>query len=454
MNQKKHLLTIFLVIFIDITGFTITLPLAPALLEFYLPHQEATSGVLGQLISFIKIAISSLGKEDPGFTTAVFFGCFLASLYAFLQFIFAPIFGRLSDRYGRRPVLLVTITGTTISYVLWVIAGSFNLFIISRMLAGIMAANLSVASAAMADVTSKESRTKGMALVGVAFGLGFLLGPTMGGLLTQINLVKIYPALQSIGINPFSSCALVAMLLSAINLLWVYMKFGETLPLEKRLQPKKVYQFLAAFQAQTSFILRTNLSYFIFILSFSGLEFTLAFLASERFSYTPTQIGYLFLYIGFILILTRGYIIRKLSSKVEEKMMALTGIFFGIVSFSIIAFAYTQLVFIIGSSFLALAVALTSTSLSSLVSLYSMESTQGRDLGAFNSAGSLARAIGPLLASIPYIYLGAQGAYITISSFLVIPLCIVYFLPKPDKTSSEKAEPLTEAIEESEPPTL
>ena len=454
MNHKKHLLTIFLAVFINITGFAIILPLSPAMLEFYLPSEEATSGVMGEIISSIKTVIASLGKEKPAFTTAVFFGCFLASLYAFLQFIFAPICGRISDRYGRRPVMLFTLTGAMISYGLWAVAASFNLFIISRILAGVMAANLSVVTAAMADVTSKEDRTKGMMLVGIAFGLGFLFGPAMGGLLTQINLLSLYPSLGAFGINPFSACALVAMMLSAINLLWIYMKFDETLPVEKRLNPQKSHKFMEAFRAQSSSILRTNFSYFIFILSFSGLEFTLAFIAAERFSYGPKQIGYLFLYIGFILIFARGYIVRKFSTKVEERMLAIAGVVSGIISFSTIAFAFTQSVFILGSSFLAIAIALTSTSLSSLVSLYSTERTQGRDLGLFNSAGSLARAFGPLLASIPYIYLGAQGAYISISSLLFIPLFLIFFLPKPDKTSTKRVEPLAEALEETETPTV
>lgn len=454
MNQKSHLLTIFLAIFINITGFAIILPLSPALLEFYLPNQEATNSTLGQLITSIKTIITSLGKENPTFTTAVFFGCFLASLYAFLQFIFTPICGRISDRYGRRPVLLFTITGTTLSYALWAIAGSFNFFIISRILAGMMAANLSVATAAIADVTSKENRTKGMALAGIAFGLGFMFGPAMGGLLTKINLLTLFPRLQSFGINPFSCCALVAMLLSAINLLWIFVKYEETLPPEKRLQAQKTFKLLASFRSQTSSIFRTNFSYFIFILSFSGLEFTLAFIAAERFSYSPTQIGYLFLYIGFILIFTRGYIMRKLFNKVEERKLASAGLLFGIISFSIIAFAFNQPLFILGASFLALAVALTVTSLSSLVSLYSTESTQGRDLGLFNSAGSLARAFGPLLAALPYIYFGAQSAYISVSSLLFIPLVIILFLPKPDKTPPKAPEPIFESIEESETPTV
>ena len=234
MNSKKQSLIIFLTVFLSIAGFAIILPLSPALLNFYLPNQESDGGILGHFITAAKALAGTLGKENPTFTTAVFFGCLIASIYSFLQFVFSPICGKISDLFGRRPVLLVTLAGTMLSYGLWAIAGTFNLFIVARIFAGIMASYLSVATAAMADITTKKDRTKGMALVGIAFGLGFILGPAMGGLLTKINLLNYYPQLQAFGINPFSGCALIAMLLSALTFFWVLIKFDETLPKEKR----------------------------------------------------------------------------------------------------------------------------------------------------------------------------------------------------------------------------
>lgn len=451
MNSKRQSLIIFLTVFLSIAGFAVILPLSPALLNFYLPNQETDGGMLGQFISTAKTLAQTLGKENATFTTAVFFGCLIASIYSFLQFIFSPICGKISDIFGRKPVLLVTIAGTTISYGLWAIAGTFNLFIIARIFAGITSAYLSVATAAMADITTKKNRTNGMALVGIAFGLGFILGPAIGGLLTKINLLNHYPQLQVFGINPFSVCALVSMLLAALTFFWVLIQFEETLPGEKREKLKIKPKLSSVFKTQTPSIFKTNLSYFIFILAFSGLEFTLAFLAAERFSYSPIQIGYLFLYIGFILILTRGYIIKKLSVILDERILGSIGILCGIIAFFIIAYAKTQLLFIFGSSFLAFAVALTSTSLSSLVSLYATEHTQGQEIGLFNSAGSLARAFGPLLAALPYMYLGAKGAYLSVSTLLFIPLFILLFLPKPSKAPVEEN---IASLEETETPTI
>ena len=136
----------------------------------------------------------------------------------------------------------------------------------------------------------------------------------------------------------------------------------------------------------------------------------------------------------------------------DERMLGSIGIGCGIIAFFIIAYARTQTFFILGSSFLAFAVALTSTSLSSLVSLYATEHTQGQEIGIFNSAGSLARAFGPLLAALPYMYLGAKGAYLSVSTLLFIPLIIIFFLPKPSK--APVLEENIASLEEAEPPTL
>lgn len=437
MENKYSKRILFLTIFFNLTGFAIMLPLSPALLGYYLPTEEANGGWLGEFVIRCQDLASALGHEDPTFITSVFFGCSLASIYAFLQFIFSPIWGRLSDRYGRKNILLYTLTGTALSYALWIFAGSFQLFILSRILAGIMAGNLSVATAAIADVTSKKNRTKGMALIGIAFSLGFIIGPAFGGTISQINPLDYLPRLEGFGINPFSSPALAATILAIINLGWVVYKFDETLPQEKRSYAVNSLKLLETTKAQAPSILWTNISYFIFLLAFSGLEFTLAFLATERFEYTPTQIGGLFVYIGVILILTQGYIVRRASFSLGERALGASGIVFGIISFALIAYAFKQPLFYIGSGFLALGIGLVSPSLSSLVSLYATETTQGRYLGVFRSAGSLARACGPVLAAFPYFYYGAETAYISVALLLLIPLGIVISLPKPDKSSAE-----------------
>lgn len=301
-----------------------------------------------------------------------------------------------------------------------------------------MAGNITVATAAIADVTDKQSRTKGMALVGAAFALGFMTGPAIGGLSTKINLLDLAPSLASIGVHPFSTPALVACILAIINLIWVIKKFPETLPKEKRLKKKESFLGDMAKNVSRWPIHMTNLSYFIFILSFSGLEFTLVFLATERFGYGPVENGYLFLYIGVILMITYGILARRLSSVVGERPLAIIAMLAGMIAFSMIGVATTKTLFYWGCLFLALSIALASASLSSLVSLYATQTTQGRYLGLHRSAGALARAVGPILIAIVYFYLGAQSAYISGTFALIVPITLIFILPKPDKRPSVK----------------
>ena len=173
---------------------------------------------------FAKRVFGSHGRGDR--FTPVLFGGVLGSLYAALQFFFAPIWGSLSDQYGRRSILLVTTLGVFGSYLLWGFAGNFILLVLARFIGGCMSGNISVATAAVADITTKENRSKGMGIVGAAFGLGFILGPALGGIFSQFNLLDSNPELARYGINPFSVVAFAASALALLNFLWVRARFS------------------------------------------------------------------------------------------------------------------------------------------------------------------------------------------------------------------------------------
>lgn len=458
--NKQATYILFLSIFLNLTGFAILLPLSAALIEYYLPIEAEANTLLAKLILSTKSLAARVGNENPAFTTSVLFGCMLASLYAFLQFLCSPIWGRVSDRYGRRPILLITLLGTVLSYLLWVFAKDFSTFIVSRVCAGVTAGSLAVGTAAIADMTSKENRTKGMALVGVAFSLGFIIGPALGGLLTKIDLSTVLPPILNFSLTPFSCAAFFATLLALINFLWVLFKFEETFPKEKRplsASLKRSKGFFKVLRSQTRPIFRLNFSYFIFILSISGLEFTLAFLTIDRFAYTAVQIGYLFLYIGVILVLVQGFLVRRLSHKVDERYMALGGAFSGIVAYNVVAFAFEEVAFYIGSGFLAVALGLVAPSLSSLVSLFTEEDQQGESLGFFRSAGALARSCGPLVAAVPFFYFGTKFTYVSMSCLLVLPIVVIFFFvpkPKKEKECLAKAQQNAEILENEEIPSV
>ncbi|MGB0745257.1 MAG: MFS transporter [Opitutales bacterium] len=438
-KQKKRTLgIIFLTLFLDLVGFSIIFPLFPAMLDYYLPSGAGDGSLLGRLVAPLAAWAEASGAEDPRLMTAVLFGGILGSLYSILQFLCAPLWGAWSDRVGRRKVLLLTIAGLALSYLAWFFAASFWVLILARVLGGAMGGNLSVATAAVADTTSREKRSSGLAIIGIAFGMGFIVGPAIGGLSAKLNLIEWMPQLESIGVNPFSAPALISFFLAMINLIWVARCFKETLPEEKRALPGANQRGLAVFHifnTGSKEIRRTNLLYLIFMIAFSGMEFTLTFLAVERFAFSPAQNGGMFVFIGFILILVQGGIVRRLASPVGEKRLALAGLACGVAAFLSLAFSMHVGPFFIALAMMGLSIGLVSPTLNALVSLYSSESEQGIYLGVYRSAGSLARAIGPLIAAFTYFAYGSQTAYFFGALIVIIPLLMAMKLPQPEKSA-------------------
>lgn len=434
-GSKQTLGIIFLTLFLDLVGFSIIFPLFPAMLDYYLPDGEFEGGLLSQLIQPLVTLAESSGAKDPRFMTAVLFGGVLGSLYSVLQFVFSPIWGAYSDRVGRRKVLLITIAGLALSYLAWSLAASFWVLVIARIFSGVMGGNLSVATAAVADSTTREKRSGGLAVIGIAFGLGFIVGPGIGGLLAKVNLLDYYPALERFGFNPFSVPALVSCLLSVLNLVWVATCFKETLPVGKhsKIAEKKKPLTVRTFSGNSPQIARTNLIYLIYMLAFSGMEFTLSFLAVERFLFTPAQNGGMFVFIGFILIFVQGFIVRRFANPVGERNLATSGLLCGVLAFVSLSMAESLGLFFGALALMAFSVGLVSPTLSALISLYSPESEQGASLGTFRSVGSLARAIGPLLAAFTFFAHGSKSAYFFGAIIIIIPFILALRLPKPDK---------------------
>ena len=399
---------------------------------------QVMAAYLGNSSRRFRHGLSAVAQEIRAFMTAVLFGGILGSLYSILQFICAPLWGAYSDRVGRRKVLLITIAGLALSYAAWFFAASFWVLVLARVLGGAMGGNLSVATAAVADSTTREKRSSGLAIIGIAFGLGFIVGPGIGGLFAKINLLEIAPSLGQFGVNPFSVPALVSFALALTNLIWVARSFKETLPTEKRGKvnsDRKGVPVFRMFKSRCPETRRTNLVYLLYMLAFSGMEFTLTFLAVERFQFSPAQNGGMFVFIGFVLILVQGGIVRRLAGPVGEKRLAVTGIACGIAAFLILAVALNLGLFFGALALMAFSIGLVSPTLSALVSLYTKEEEQGAAIGVFRSAGSLARAIGPLLAAFAYFAYGSKSAYLFGAVIVILPFILALKLPKPIKHS-------------------
>lgn len=430
-ETKSILKVVFLTMFLDLIGFSIIFPMFPAMSAHYL-SVDADNFFLSTIMNIISSIQTATTPQTgaPLMSTIVLFGGLLGAIYSLLQFVAAPIWGGISDRIGRRPVLLISVFGLFISYLIWIFSGSFTLLILSRFIGGIMSGNLSIASAVVSDVTDEKNRSKGMAIIGIAFAFGFVFGPAFGGILSMYNPLVEYPHWASFGVNPFSLPALFAAVLCLINLLMVWKMFPETKKFgEASVQHKSINPFKLFRPLPYAGVNATNLAYFFFITAFSGMEFTLTFLAVERLSFTSMDNAYMFIYIGFIIAFVQGGYVRRRAHQVGEKKMSMHGLICIIPGLIILAFAHSKLMLYFGLAFLAMGSAMIIPCLTSLVSFYTPRETQGRSLGIFRSLGSLGRVIGPIYASLVYWRFGSVFAYMIGAITLLIPLVIVRALP-------------------------
>lgn len=382
---KGSLLAVFLTVFIDLLGFGIVLPLLP-------------------------IYARQFTLDETGVTIGL-----LASSFSLMQFLFAPVWGRLSDRIGRRPVLMIGLTGSTLSYAVFGIAtnlGSLAWMFVSRIGAGIAGATIPTAQAYIADTTTRERRAKGMALIGAAFGLGFTFGP----LLAAGALIGSGDA----GVSPWPG--FVASGLSACALAFAYFKLPESLQpgaaaAERRLLD--VAALRAALAVPT--IGAILLSSFVAVLSFANFEGILSFLLAtprERggFGYRIVDVVLYFAVLGLLHAAAQG-LVRRLSSRTTESNLATTGAAGSIVGYLILVWAARQhsLAWLLGGIFvLSTGFAFMTPALLSLISRRSDPAQQGSILGVAQSLSALGRILGhglcfPLFefqATLPF-WLGA-----------------------------------------------
>jgi MFS transporter, DHA1 family, tetracycline resistance protein len=361
MASKASLLTIFLTVFIDLLGFGIVLPLLPI---FALQYSTDTSGV-------------TIGL--------------LMSSFSAMQFLFAPLWGRVSDRVGRRPVLIVGLAGSVVFYGLFgyaTSAGSLALMFVARIGAGIAGATISTAQAYIADCTTLETRAKGMALIGAAFGLGFTFGPLFAVL-----------ALPEGGQSPGPGPGYAAAALSAVALLLAIFKLPESLRPDSTREARKLFDIGALRVALAVPSVGMLLAaWFLCVFSFANFESTLSLLLKDQLQFTFREVCEIFAFIGFVLTLVQGGLVRRLSGRVSEGKLAATGAVLEVVGFGLLILVTRN--YSLGLLLVVLAVivsgfAFMTPSVNSLISRRSDPTKQGAILGVGQSVNALARIIGP-----------------------------------------------------------
>ena len=441
LPQRRILGLIFLTVFMDIVGFSIIIPLFPHLLDHYI----RTEGAAGTLIGSLNAAAAWLGG-DTVFKKTVLFGGLLSTLYSLLQFVFSPIWGALSDRLGRRRILTITLAGNALSYLLWIFAAQFWVVVLTRLVSGMMAGNIAVASAAAADITEEKERTKGMAVVGIAIGLGFVFGPVIGGLASSVQFAPGGTA-GSFGLNPFSVPAALAASLAALNFLLVAKFFPETLAPERRAaaDAKRPSVFDLA-TVRSAAVRRTSFANLVYQVAFTGMENTIVFLTLALFAYSPRDNAWLFLFNGACMIFAQG-LARQLVKRLGQRKVVMLGMLLAAVAFVVVAWIPAtraaagdgaETTFYLGLGLISFATGLILPSVSALVSLYSGADEQGRNLGILRSAGSLARVIGPVTAALLYFHFGSHFWVYLGGALLMVPaIWIVRGLPEP---AAERAQ--------------
>jgi len=367
------LLVIFITVFIDLLGFGIIIPLLP----FYAEHFGASALLVGLLSTSFSLA----------------------------QFVFAPFWGRLSDRIGRRPVILIGLLGSCLSYAFFALATSLPMLFLARTLAGIAGANIPTAQAFIADSTTADTRARGMGLIGAAFGLGFMFGPAIGGFLSHWG---------------YAAPAWFASAISLANFVAALLLLPESRPghLRDTIRPARLEVIRRALaRPQLPLVL---LVYFIVLTSFASFEAMFALYSERRFGFSAATIGYMFAWVGVVLATVQGLLVGRVVKAIGERRLVPLAVFVIAAALGSVPFAPTVPVLAAVCGLLAFGMGFNSPSLLSAISQLADPRDQGSTLGVSQSLGSLARIIGPMWGGWVFDQFGIRYPFFTAAALMLL----------------------------------
>ncbi|MDZ4833703.1 MAG: MFS transporter [Candidatus Melainabacteria bacterium] len=384
--DKKSLLLIGLTVFIDLIGFGLIIPAMPT----YAQQFHADDFTIGLLIA----------------------------IYSLMQFLFMPFWGRLSDKIGRKPVLLISLCFSCIGYLTWGLSNSLIMLFISRAVAGFGNANLAVAQAYIADVTTKETRAKGMGLVGAAFGLGFVLGPAIGGGVSAAGL-----SLAHLGF--------VALGFSLIDLIFTAMWLPE--PKKRTSAGAERYPMGLGFYLDTLSDPKLRVSLIIFFMAtfaFANMEATLILLTIKNFHFGTFENSMMFTWIGVLMVFVQGRLIHGLSKKYGEKKLITIGALLNVVGLLLTPFSTAVWMLAIALAFLAFGSGLATPANQSLLSKLAPPDRMGGSMGVGQSLSTLGRIIGPALGCYLFQNVGVASPYIVGAAAMLVVVGLSFAVPE------------------------
>lgn len=379
---------LFLIVFIDLVGFGLVIPLLP----FYAVRFGATA---------------------PEVT-------WLMATYSLMQLLAAPFWGRLSDRIGRRPVLMASMAASALAYLWFGSATELWMLFAARSLAGACAGNIAAAQAYIADVTKPEDRAHGMGMIGAAFGFGFIIGPALGGFLAGNNPVTAnlqIPAWVAAGLSFAALCGVLFVL-------------RESQPRERRGSALPIGRIgLIRGTLRRPDLSRLILIFFLVILAFAAMESIFALWALRQMDWGPERVGYVFAYLGLLSAIVQGGLTRRLTRRYGEERLLLCGLVLLAAGLGIVPFSGDLTVLGAAFAVLAIGLGLTQPAMNSLISRRAGSDEQGGVLGVTQSTGSLARVIGPLFAGYLFAYVGHSSPFLWGAALVLGALVIGWSVP-------------------------
>jgi DHA1 family tetracycline resistance protein-like MFS transporter len=369
---------LLLIVFIDLVGFGMVIPLLP----FYAEHYGASPAAVTLLMA----------------------------VYSLMQFVTAPLLGALSDRWGRKRVLVLSLAGGAVGYLVMAGAGSLAVLFLARALAGAMAGNVAAAQAYIADITGPADRARGMGLFGAAFGLGFVVGPAVGGALAGVGGGGVNFVLPPLAAAGASACALVLAVLT--------LREARAPDAAPRRRAGGWLAPLAAARANVA-LRPLVLTFFLVVFAFAGLEATFALWAERQLAWGPGEVGAAFAGVGVVAVAVQGGAIGPLTRRLGEERVLRLGVVALVCGFVGLPFAADAFVAAVALAALAAGFALANPSLNSLISRRAAADAQGATLGVAQSASSLARILGPVFAGAVFTAGGRAAPYLASAAILV-----------------------------------